>query len=98
MYCVLIIRSNGNCAIADRENCSAKFWLDPDARPSQITVRDGENCAASSAAWEHGARLGIGRVALFNGNRGGRFTTILMILGWFFFYANERNEPIHIHC
>lgn len=22
-----------------------------------------------------------------------------MILGWrFFFYANERNEPIHIHC
>jgi len=25
--------------------------------------------------------------------------TILMILGWrFFFYANERNEPIHIHC
>ena len=25
--------------------------------------------------------------------------TILMILGWrFFFYANERDEPIHIHC
>ena len=25
--------------------------------------------------------------------------TILMILGWrFFFYANEGNEPIHIHC
>jgi hypothetical protein len=25
--------------------------------------------------------------------------TILMILGWmFFFYANERNEPIHVHC
>lgn len=25
--------------------------------------------------------------------------TILMIPGWrFFFYANERNEPIHIHC
>ena len=25
--------------------------------------------------------------------------TILMISGWrFFFYANERNEPIHIHC
>ena len=25
--------------------------------------------------------------------------TILMILGWrFFFYANERNEPIHGHC
>jgi Tat protein secretion system quality control protein TatD with DNase activity len=25
--------------------------------------------------------------------------TILLILGWrFFFYANERNEPIHIHC
>ena len=25
--------------------------------------------------------------------------TILMIRGWrFFFYANERNEPIHIHC
>ena len=24
--------------------------------------------------------------------------TILMILGWrFFFYANEGNEPIHIH-
>jgi hypothetical protein len=22
-----------------------------------------------------------------------------MILGWrFFFYANERNEPIHVHC
>jgi hypothetical protein len=25
--------------------------------------------------------------------------TILIILGWrFFFYANERNEPIHVHC
>ncbi len=25
--------------------------------------------------------------------------TILMMLGWrFFFYANERNEPIHVHC
>jgi hypothetical protein len=25
--------------------------------------------------------------------------TILMILGWrFFFYTNERNEPIHVHC
>ena len=25
--------------------------------------------------------------------------TILMILGWrFFFYSNERNEPIHVHC
>ena len=25
--------------------------------------------------------------------------TILMLLGWrFFFYANERNEPIHVHC
>jgi len=25
--------------------------------------------------------------------------TILMIMGWrFFFYANERNEPIHVHC
>lgn len=25
--------------------------------------------------------------------------TILTIFGWrFFFYANERNEPIHIHC
>ncbi|MBP7634438.1 DUF4160 domain-containing protein [Candidatus Ozemobacteraceae bacterium] len=25
--------------------------------------------------------------------------TVLMIYGWrFFFYANERNEPIHIHC
>ncbi len=25
--------------------------------------------------------------------------TILMILGWrFFFYANEGSEPIHIHC
>lgn len=25
--------------------------------------------------------------------------TILMVLGWrFFFYANERNEPIHVHC
>ena len=25
--------------------------------------------------------------------------TILFINGWrFFFYANERNEPIHIHC
>jgi hypothetical protein len=25
--------------------------------------------------------------------------TILLILGWrFFFYANERNEPVHIHC
>lgn len=25
--------------------------------------------------------------------------TILLILGWrLFFYANEGNEPIHIHC
>ncbi len=25
--------------------------------------------------------------------------TILLIMGWrFFFYSNERNEPIHIHC
>ncbi len=25
--------------------------------------------------------------------------TILLIQGWrFFFYANEGNEPIHIHC
>jgi hypothetical protein len=25
--------------------------------------------------------------------------TILMILGWrLFFYSNERQEPIHIHC
>ena len=25
--------------------------------------------------------------------------TILTLLGWrFFFYANERNEPIHVHC
>ena len=25
--------------------------------------------------------------------------TILSISGWrFFFYANERNEPIHVHC
>jgi hypothetical protein len=25
--------------------------------------------------------------------------TILMISGWrFFFYANERNEPVHVHC
>lgn len=25
--------------------------------------------------------------------------TILYVMGWrFFFYSNERNEPIHIHC
>jgi hypothetical protein len=25
--------------------------------------------------------------------------TILMILGWrFFFYSNESDEPVHIHC
>ena len=25
--------------------------------------------------------------------------TVLMILGWrFYFYANERSEPIHVHC
>jgi len=25
--------------------------------------------------------------------------TILLILGWrFFFYSNEGNEPIHVHC
>ena len=25
--------------------------------------------------------------------------TILLILGWrFYFYSNERNEPIHVHC
>jgi hypothetical protein len=28
----------------------------------------------------------------------GKMPTILMILGWrFFFYANERDEPIHVH-
>ena len=27
------------------------------------------------------------------------FETLLVILGWrLFFYANERNEPAHIHC
>ena len=25
--------------------------------------------------------------------------TIMTLFGWrFFFYANERNEPIHVHC
>lgn len=25
--------------------------------------------------------------------------TILLVMGWrFFFYSNEGNEPIHIHC
>ena len=25
--------------------------------------------------------------------------TLLFVMGWrFFFYANERGEPIHIHC
>jgi hypothetical protein len=25
--------------------------------------------------------------------------TILVMLGWrFFFYSNERNEPVHVHC
>jgi len=25
--------------------------------------------------------------------------TILLLMGWrFFFYSNESNEPIHIHC
>jgi hypothetical protein len=25
--------------------------------------------------------------------------TILIIMGWrLFFYANERNEPVHVHC
>ncbi len=25
--------------------------------------------------------------------------TILLIAGWrFFFYANENNEPVHVHC
>jgi len=25
--------------------------------------------------------------------------TVMLVNGWrFFFYANERNEPIHIHC
>jgi len=25
--------------------------------------------------------------------------TVLMLFGWrFFFYANEGNEPVHIHC
>lgn len=25
--------------------------------------------------------------------------TILLVMGWrFFFYSNERNEPIHVHC
>ena len=25
--------------------------------------------------------------------------TILLVLGWrFFFYTNERDEPVHVHC
>jgi len=25
--------------------------------------------------------------------------TILLMLGWrFFFYSNERDEPVHVHC
>jgi hypothetical protein len=25
--------------------------------------------------------------------------TVLIVSGWrFFFYANERNEPVHVHC
>jgi hypothetical protein len=25
--------------------------------------------------------------------------TILLVMGWrFFFYSNEQNEPIHVHC
>lgn len=25
--------------------------------------------------------------------------TILLVMGWrLFFYSNERNEPIHVHC
>jgi len=25
--------------------------------------------------------------------------TILFVMGWrFFFYSNEKNEPVHIHC
>jgi formylmethanofuran dehydrogenase subunit A len=25
--------------------------------------------------------------------------TILMVMGWrFFFYSNEKNEPVHVHC
>jgi len=25
--------------------------------------------------------------------------TVMIIMGWrLFFYANERNEPIHVHC
>jgi len=28
-----------------------------------------------------------------------RMPTILMIFGWrFFFYSNEGNEPVHVHC
>ena len=31
--------------------------------------------------------------------RGGGLPTILQILGWrLFFYANEGNEPMHVHC
>jgi hypothetical protein len=29
----------------------------------------------------------------------GEMPTILFVMGWrFFFYSNEGNEPIHIHC
>ena len=29
----------------------------------------------------------------------GGMPTILIMLGWrFFFYANERDEPVHVHC
>jgi hypothetical protein len=40
--------------LADRENCSAKFWLDPGARPSKISIWPERIAQHPAYAWEHG--------------------------------------------
>jgi len=43
--------------------------------------------------------LSVAKLFIRNTREGFHMPTILLIMGWrFFFYSNERNEPIHIHA
>ena len=51
------------------------------------------NCTGRGKTARHAA------IMLRNNDRKLTMPTILVILGWrLFFYANEGNEPIHVHC
>jgi len=43
--------------------------------------------------------LSVAKLFIWNTGKARHMPTILLIMGWrFFFYSNERNEPIHIHA